>query len=448
MADAPGRGWMRPRVVGPLLLALLLAMILLTPTPPEQRGALSSYSAAAGGARALHDATRRLGWRVERRTTPFTRVPDSTAVYAVLEPPVAFTAGEAHRLLEAVRAGAGLLLVVQPGSALADSLGLRRSAGGGTLPLAPAGLCPDSLNRTGLITWPDRRVHSWWLRRYPAGARVFASVTPDAGARDVDATGDEEDDGAEADDVDAEAAAGDGTPRDARPARPEGSAPPAIVGLPLGRGRVVAVADPDVLRNDVLRVCRWNAGQLAVQALEWLGEGPGRRLVFDEYHHGYGTHADPLGASARALVVTPLGRVALQVAAAGLVLLAALGIRPVAPAARRPIERRSPLEHVGALARAYEQVGASRLAARRLVRGLRRRHGGGWRGAGAPSGGDADVEFLHQVAARRPAAADDARRLARALDAATPRDELPELGAAAARVDRLLRPELSPTPPR
>ena len=207
------------------------------------------------------------------------------------------------------------------------------------------------------------------------------------------------------------------------------------------------MADPDVLRNDVLRVCRWNAGQLAVQALEWLGEGPGRRLVFDEYHHGYGTHADPLGASARALVVTPLGRLALQVAAAGLVLLAALGIRPVAPAARRPIERRSPLEHVGALARAYEQVGASRLAARRLVRGLRRRHGG-WRGAGAPSGGDADAEFLHQVAARRPAAADDARRLARALDAATPRDELPELGAAAARLEQLLRPELSPTPPR
>ena len=447
MADAPTRGWMRPRVVGPLLLALLLAMILLTPTPPEQRGALTSYSAAAGGARALHDAARRLGWRVERRTTPFTRVPDSTAVYAVLEPPVAFTSGEAHRLLEAVRAGAGLLLVVQPRSALADSLGLRRSAGGGRLPLAPAGLCPDSLNRTGLITWPDRRVHSWWLRRVPAGARVFASVTPDAGALDVDATGDEDED-EDGDDAEEEEDAAPDTAT-ARPPREEQlSGRPAIVGVPLGRGRVVAVADPDVLRNDVLRVCRWNAGQLALQALEWLGEGPGRRLVFDEYHHGYGTHADPLGASARALVVTPLGRLALQVAAAGLVLLAALGIRPVAPAARRPIERRSPLEHVGALARAYEQVGASRLAARRLVRGLRRRHGGGWRGVGAPSGGDADAEFLHQVAARRPAAADDVRRLARALDTATPRDELSELGAAAARIERLLRPELSPTPPR
>ena len=61
---------------------------------------------------------------------------------------------------------------------------------------------------------------------------------------------------------------------------------------------------------------------------------------------------------------------------------------------------------------------------------------------------DADAEFLHQVAARRPAAADDARRLARALDAATPRDELAEIGAAAARIERLLRPELSPTSPR
>jgi hypothetical protein len=462
-----------------LLAVLLLAMVLITPTPPEQRGALSSYSAAAGGARGLHDAVRRLGWRVERRIAPFTGALDSTAVYAVLEPSVALTSGEAHRLLDAVRAGAGLLLVVQRGSALSDSLGLRRSTRGGTLPLAARGFCPDSLNRQGLVTWPDGRVHSWWLTRHPAGAVPFAHVSPDAGlpeASDADEDADEAADDADADSAGRRPAAprpvrrqaerpvtrapgapdarSAPLPADSIKARLAGGVPdgaesegkagwrPAVVGLPLGRGRVVAVADPDLLRNDVLRVCRWNAGVLAVRALEWLGEPAGRRLVFDEYHHGYGSHADPLGATGRALVRTPPGRLALQLAAAGLVLLAAAGIRPVAPAARRPIERRSPLEHVGALARAYEQVGATRLAARRLVRGLRRRHGvGAQRLGGEGAGGaDADASFLRQTAARRPALAEDVRRLERAL-AEGAREDLAAVGEAAARIDRHLRPD-------
>ena len=434
MADAPatGRSWLaRPRVVLPLLAALLLAMVLLTPTPPEERGTLSSYSTAAGGTRGLHEAAGRLGWRVERRVVPFTSVPDSAAVYAVLEPAVPLTAGEAHRLLEAVRAGAGLLLVVQRGSALADSLGLRRSLQGGTLPLAPRGFCADSLNRTGLVTWPDGRVHSWWLTRHPrAGAVTFASVTPDAVAVEEDSGG----------------AATPARPR-ARGARARQRATardsrPAVVGLPLGRGRVVAVADPDLLRNDVLRVCRWNAGVLAVRALDWLGETGGRRLVFDEYHHGYGAHADPLRATGQALVRTPAGRLALQVAAAGLVLLAAAGIRPVAPRTQRTVERRSPLEHVGALARAYEQVGATRLAARRLVRGLRRRHAVGSQRAVAGDGSaDADLDFLHRTAARRPTLAEDARRLERAVADGVPRDQLTAVGEAAARIDQHLRPD-------
>ena len=210
--------------------------------------------------------------------------------------------------------------------------------------------------------------------------------------------------------------------------------PPAVVGFPFGRGRIVAVADADLLRNDVLRVCRWNAGVSAARMLEWLGASPARRLVFDEYHHGYGTHADPLGASARALVATAPGRAVLQVALAALLLLAAAGARPIAPAARLVVERRSPLEHVGALARAYERVSATRLAARRLVRGLRRRHS-----MSSARAGDDDA-FLHAVAARHPAVAADTQRLARALAEPVPPDDLTTVGDAVAHIDQELEP--------
>jgi hypothetical protein len=178
--------------------------------------------------------------------------------------------------------------------------------------------------------------------------------------------------------------------------------------------------------------------------LDWLSAGraaapagsaasPVRRLVFDEYHQGYGTHANPVRAVGHFLTDVSLGRALLQAAAAGLVLLAALGPRPIAPRPRQRIERRSPVEHVGALARAYEQIGATRLATRRLVRGLRRRHAhGAWRQA-------SDEDFLRSLAARKPATAAAVNRLldaaARPLTAA----EFAQVGAAVDDIDQLLR---------
>ena len=397
-------------------VALVALAMLLTPQVVEQRGALSSYSSAPGGARGLHDAAARLGWAVERRTTPFAGTLDTTAVYAMLDGAETPTAGEAHALLEAVRAGSGLLVVVRPGDPLTDSLRLVRSAEGGAIARRDSTFCADSLNRRGLITWFDDDAYSWWLDSLPAApARTFVTAIE---TRRLPRPRVERGPGEDDDVV----------------ILLDSIARPASIGLPLGRGRVVAVADPDLLRNDVLRVCEWGAGVAAVAALDWLGADGGRRLVFSEFHHGYGVHGDPLRASARALVATPPGRAALLVAAAGLVLLAAVGRRAIAPVAAPRVERRSPLEHVGALARAYEQVGATRTVARRLVRGLRRRHAVGRR--------TDDLAFLDGVAVRRPTLADDARRLQRALadDARPSRDELRALGDAAARIDAHLTP--------
>lgn len=414
MADA--RALTRPRVVLGVALVLVLLAVLLSPQVVEQRGALSSYSTAPGGARALHDAAERLGWRVARRTTPLAGPLDTAAVYAVLEGAEAPTAREVHALLEAVRAGAGLLFVVRPGDPLTDSLGFSRSATGVPVVRRDGRFCPDSLNGRGLITWFDDDAHSWWLDTIPsAPQRTFVTV------RDTKLRTPPGRDRVRA-------------PRDGSASVLDSIPRAASAGFAFGAGRVVAVADADLLRNDVARVCEWGAGVAALRAVAWLGAGRGRPLVFSEFHHGYGVHGNPLKASARALVVTAPGRAALAVAAAGLVLLAAVGRRAIAPVGAARIERRSPLEHVGALARAYEQVGATRTVARRLVRGLRRRHAVGRR--------TDDAGFLDAVAARRPALATDARRLHAALadDARPSRDDLRALGDAAARLDAHLTP--------
>ena len=412
MADRPRLSASAVIVAG--LAALLVIALLLTPATQDVRGQLTSTSAGPGGARALHDLMARLGWRVERRDLPFTRSLDSTAVYAVLDPPVLVTASEAHDLLQVVRAGAGLLVVAPGNGPLADSLGISHTTLGGVVARsdqAPEGFCPDSLNRPGLITWPDGHVNSWWLQTRRRADTVFLRVRTDSGVAGRMGV-----------------AIGADSATEGRLSRP------GIAGYTLGRGRVVAVADPDLLRNDVLRVCRWNAGPTAVAALHWLAPTATRRLVFDEYHQNPNVEAAPMRAVSRALVAQPWGRTMLALAAAGLLLLVALAVRPVTPAPRLTVERRSPLEHVSALARAYAQAGATRLVIRRLVRGLRRRHA-----IGAASRGD-DTRFLNSLAQRYPDLQPDVQTVARALDAPVRPAELSTVGDAVARIDFRLRP--------
>lgn len=411
-------------IAGSVLGVLLVAALLLTPTGGNERGLLTSRSMEAGGARALHELQRRSGWRVERRDVPYGDSLDPRAVYAVLAPPVELTASETHALLQAVRAGAGLLVVVTQGGSLADSLGMYASSSGAPVTRsdeAPERFCADSLNRRGLMDWPNGRVQSLWLWSTRKPAVVFTSV-------DVDSTR-----------AALERASGGatrvraGTDAIATPGRPRA----AMAGFTLGAGRVVAVADPDLLRNDVLRVCQWNAGPTAARALDWLAGAGGRRLVFDEYHQDRDVAPAPMRAVGRALTGTPWGRMLLAGAAAALALLAAAAVRPLAPEPRLTVERRSPLEHVRALARAYSQAGASRLVARRLARGLRRRHG-----LATLAGGDDDA-YLQALASRHPALVPDLATLRRAMADPIPTDQLPALGDAVARVDSRLRPSSS-----
>jgi hypothetical protein len=130
---------------------------------------------------------------------------------------------------------------------------------------------------------------------------------------------------------------------------------------------VVLVADEELFRNRALR--RTEAGPFA------LGLFAGRydRVVFEEYHHGYGA-----AGSLSALTVdwsrrSPWGRLVWQAAAVGLLALLFGAVRFGPPRPGIPRARRSPLEHLRALAAALASARGHDVAIGAMVRGLRRR---------------------------------------------------------------------------
>ena len=409
-----GEWWARPRVVLPVVGALVVLVALLTPQPDAGRTGdqrLSSYHANALGARLLYETAERLGWRVSRRDDqPAPAKGDGRTIHAVLAPPLPITPKDAHAYLEAVRAGDGLLLVLNERNALTDSLGVSHTNAGGTMDLvtADAATCPRGPDLIPPL-WLDGKVHLWsvqWKRDVPSERVVFATAKPDV-------------------------------PFATKPDTVAAQKGDAAVGFALGRGRVVVVADPDLLRNDVIRRCGWAADVRAIRMLEWLrdgGEAPRTALVFDEYHQGYGHVASMPNIIGEFLVQHPLGRTLLQVALAALVLLLAVGPRPIPPVDVLRVERRDPLEQIDALAHAYEQVHATRTLTARLLRGVRSRVERAWSDTRARP----NEEFLADAVSRAPALAPDVELVQRALDAPIPDRTLPELGAALHRIEQTL----------
>jgi hypothetical protein len=127
------------------------------------------------------------------------------------------------------------------------------------------------------------------------------------------------------------------------------------------------------------------------------------------------------------LVGTPSGRLLFQMLAAGLVLLLAVAPRLIPPRDPLAIERRSPLEHVDALGRAYAQVGATKSATARLVRGVRRRLSGGTVRAGSELSDDA---FLDRALRDAPQLAAEVALIKKALHTPLPRRDFSTVGAA------------------
>ena len=455
MADRLLDRLLTPKIVFGTLAAVIVIGSLLAPEgqPDDAVGTLSTLSYDPSGMRGWYEGAHRLGWRVKRREERFHGDLDPRAVYVVLAPVIEPTATEVSALLGAVRRGAGLIVSARQGTPLADSLHLYS----------------DDLQYVG---------HPVVGGTMGGAGREAAGGARDTVADDkaVDKAGDETDDtlgdsgsiGSSIDSLrvvkagDADSAARRVTRRapvapaiaaythhvhaaitSVRPLRGDTTVfiavmvmhrltptvRPAVLGVPLGEGRIAVLADPGMVRNSLLSEEKLVV--LPQRLLEWAAPSASAPVIFDEYHHGLGNHGSAMRAIRNALTRTPVGRAGLQILVAGLVLLIALGARPIGARARMRLERRSPLEHVGALSRAYMQKGATRLAARRLVRGIRRRHGA------ASRGGDDDA-FLLRLADRHPSLTPGVRRLIAATkDPVTPR-ELTELADDIDTIERTL----------
>lgn len=409
-APAPTRQrdwWARPKVVLPFVGAIALIVALLTPQPTTGRvgdSRLSSHLTGSLGAAALAQTAQRFGFHVVARDS--SPVPDSATtpggtIHAVLAPPMDVNGWEAHHYLERVRKGDALLFVLGERNALADSLHVRTTSGGGVLRVPPEDTAGCRAARTFVPSlWPDGKVHLYGLlwTHGPAPERtIFAR-------RSGSLEG--------------------GLTRWAEPA----------AGIALGEGRVVVVADPDLLRNDVLARCAWGADVVSMQMLEWLRAGgarPRSTLVFDEYHQGYSHRESLVHVVWSFLVGHPVGRALLALIVSGLVWLLATGPRALAPRDRELVERRNPLEQVDALAHAYQQVDATRTATARLLGVLRQRV----EGTGTLHRARSDEAFLTDAARAVPELASDVALIERALRQPLPARELPGVVAALRRLE-------------
>jgi hypothetical protein len=395
--------WTRPAVVLSVIGAVVVFVAIRTPEP-SQTGRigddrLSSHLSGSQGAQLLFDLAGKLGWHaVARDSFPVPTNAPGTTIHAVLAPPLRPTRAQAHLYLEAVRQGDALLLALDDRNPLSDSLGVRHTPGGGGVLSIVARDSASCREHDGTPTlWPDGQAHLYGIHfvdGQPASRVVFATVMAPRGEGTVDAA----------------------------------------FGFELGRGRVVVVSDPDLLRNDVLRRCQWGADVAAVRMLEWLRDGgpiPRTTLAFDEYHQGYGPKHSTTAAVGSFLTRHPVGRTILALAIGALVLLVALAPRALSPVQRLIVERRDPLEQVDALAHAYEQVGATRTAVARLLHGMRTRV----ERSGSLSRARSDEAFLESVVAMDRERAPDAALVGRALRESAAAGDLSTIGAALRRIE-------------
>ncbi|HET7553209.1 MAG TPA: DUF4350 domain-containing protein [Gemmatimonadaceae bacterium] len=397
MAERRGSRWLRPRYIFALAALVVITSLLFAPAGDlgAYSSAITTFSARPYGARGLYEVSERLGWRVDRRVVSMDTILDSRATYVMLAPPIPLSAVEVGSLLHAVRSGARALVSPAPGVPLADSLGVYRSA--------------MSAFGSEVTGEPDS------VGERTAAAQAIVDAAAEAGRFDF-ALG-------------TDSAMHWSATTLVRIER-DGAEKPAVMSLSVGRGEVVVISDPGFFRN--INAREGASSVFAVRLFEWLDPAHELPLVFDEYHQGFGKRESMPGAIVDALLHTAPGRAFLQLVAAGLILLLVYGVRPIAPLKRRSIERRSPLEHVGALARAYQQTEATRTGTQRLLRGLRRR-----RPLGATGALD-DESYLSLIISRKPELATEVERVRAALARPLPAAEWVAVGRAIDHIERTI----------
>jgi len=135
-----------------------------------------------------------------------------------------------------------------------------------------------------------------------------------------------------------------------------------------GGGSAVLVADDGYFRN-----AAWRTTDVPALLVPLLTPQVRGRVTWDEYHHGYGESRSLPGAVLGWMLQSPAGWLLLQLIAVGLIWLAVSAVRFGPPRAVLDRRRRSPLEHVDALAAGLEGAGGADTAVALTVSGLRRR---------------------------------------------------------------------------
>ncbi len=374
------------------LLALTVGIVLVFGGEPERESSLdtrpSTLRSGPDGSKAVYDVLVRLGVSTERRRRPLfdlNRDPrHPPAVLAVLDPFLQLEAAELQQVARFVRAGG---TVVSAGS----GGGITRCAGWVTA------------NAARLL-----RVDSFPVQPPAPGLDlppVADYLRPPGVAGETDAArrmrgGDIEADGCET-----------LTPiaRDTL-LRLRNGRPAALRLRYRGGGSIALVADVGYFRN---RTWRFTAAPVFVAPLVVPPSTRPGLVVWDEYHQGFGEESSVTGVLMTWLGSTPIGWALLQLAA---VVLAALGVAAVRfGPARSVIERRrrSPLEHVEALAAGLEGAGGVDTAVGLTVSGLRRRLG---RVGLLPAGAERAWLAALELALPTPTGRNAVRRLQRTIN--------------------------------
>ena len=301
----------------------------------------SSFVPGPHGARALADALRLVGVRVDRfrrQSMALAELQADGALLVVLDPSRPMDSWDANRITGFAEQKGDLLLAGFGAEMVMRCYGY-------TIDGDPFSDDPSSVEPPD-ESWSDRPSSRRWLTRTDEADVVDASGVPDLFSDECAVT--------PAMAVDTLLVNGDG------------AAVLLQLGMP-GETVVFLLADGELFSNRTLR--ETDAGPFVVglmaDASEWV--------IFDEYHHGFTQGGSVLAVVVDWMARTPLGWVIWQLAVVGLIalLMAAFRFGPV----RRlgTSRRRSHLEHVHALAAALAAAQGQDVAVRLMVEGLRRR---------------------------------------------------------------------------
>jgi hypothetical protein len=366
----------RELVVVSIVVAIASTVFVIA--APEDRAAtsldrrLTTLRASPDGALAFYLTLADLGIPVEQRLTPLVDVDSLPLHLALLAPTEAPTPREVAALHERVASGGTLIYVAREDDPLLQQLGLD------LVWIQPAMEQTPFRTVSGVTANPVS--HRWTDGIHRVAGFTHAFVGADSTARP-------------------------GTPLLV-------AEDTFVVGLELrvGAGRVLAVSDAAPLSNG--RIAESGAALLFVRAAREMTTGD-EPLVFDEFHHG-ARGGSVFSGVRRFLVEQRAGHGVVQLMLVLLVALLAAGRRlgSALPAPARM--RRSPLEHVDALAQLYREARAYRIPNTLLIAGLARRLG-----RARPQSDAEATTLIHRLGAAVPAAAGAATALDQTLHSDT-----------------------------